>query len=114
MEDAFNRARTNQGALVKFVEKPKQLALNRRYIYTDVYSLLALIFSAAGTDISLGSIKLNEIEDITVARPRTPVRIRNALTKNGRGYNSGISTVIHGKIGSCTWTNRSSPDSDGR
>ncbi|KAI4284438.1 MAG: hypothetical protein L6R38_001397 [Xanthoria sp. 2 TBL-2021] len=66
---------------VKFVPKPKQLALGRQYLQTDVMTLLAFALCSTEKEPSFGSIDIREREDIPVARIYDSGKCRLDITK---------------------------------
>ncbi|KAI4241180.1 MAG: hypothetical protein L6R40_004716 [Gallowayella cf. fulva] len=80
LDDVFNKASTSASNPSKLVSKPKQLALDRRYIYTDVMTLLAFTLCSENPPY-FGSIRLDNVGDISVARLQETHEPRPDLTK---------------------------------
>ncbi|KAL8670627.1 MAG: hypothetical protein Q9168_004838 [Polycauliona sp. 1 TL-2023] len=53
---------------VVLIPKPKHLALNRRYIQTDVMTLLAFALCSTEREPSFGNIRIREAEDLLIVK----------------------------------------------
>ena len=81
LQKTFTKAFAAPNGRQKFVEKPKQLAFNRRYVRTDAMTLLAFIFSSTNDTISSHDINLETIDTISIASVHCAGRIRSDVTK---------------------------------
>ncbi|KAL8753782.1 MAG: hypothetical protein Q9199_004804 [Rusavskia elegans] len=83
LDRVFNKAMTStvSGTSVKFVPKPKQLALGRQYLQTDVMTLLAFALCSTEKEPSFGNIHIRELEDISVVSISDSGECRLDMTK---------------------------------
>ena len=80
------------------VPKPQQLrelGLRRRYVLTDVQTLLALLLNSTDTKASGYNIKLRDYDTVTIASIHSGGSIRKGMTKKSlesilSGYHHGI------------------------
>ncbi|KAL8649155.1 MAG: hypothetical protein Q9226_005691 [Calogaya cf. arnoldii] len=79
LDEVFNKAMNASSA--KLVPKPKQLALNRRYILTDVKTLLAFVLCSTEEVPPFTNIQIREFENLFVAKIHGITKRRLDVTK---------------------------------
>ncbi|KAL8847979.1 MAG: hypothetical protein Q9221_006995 [Calogaya cf. arnoldii] len=80
LDDVFNKAIV--GNSVKLVPKPKQLALDRRYLLTDVKTLSAFVLCSTEKAPSFTNIQIRENENLSVAEIHGSTKCRLDVTKS--------------------------------
>ncbi|KAL8991259.1 MAG: hypothetical protein Q9169_007908 [Polycauliona sp. 2 TL-2023] len=73
------------GNSIKFVNKPKQLALNRRYIQTDVKTILAFALCTTEKAPSFDNIDIRDVGDISIVKINAGAECRPGITKHCLG-----------------------------